>query len=598
MSPASLVARCALACLAVAACGGPFADAMKRGDQYAKAGLWDKAAAEYQTAQQVEPDNTDAAIKLRQARQKQSGDRLARGKSLMARGEVEAGLAVIQEAARLDPDSTDAQRALDDANQAALHRAEELLATPDAQNALGLTQLVLSGSPHDPRAKAMDGRVRDTLAERAYREAEQFLEDGKKGNALLAYAACVSVRPGFRDAKVQIGDVKLALARELTFHVVLDRFAAAGPGEQDLAARMKPDLVAQAFDDRLPLRVVTSAPPAARGVHVSGALSGYRFGPVRTASRNEQCDYVRGYDTVPNPLRASAERDVASAEQRLAQAERDVDQNQREVDRYQRDVDDRQKEQARYEADADRARADHERCMASAPKDASSPCSSERSRHESAQGSVQNQRSRVQSARDDLGRAREHVQRASEDRSRARQDVEDHQRRMRETPEMIQQPHHERENFTVEIRSIDAAVTLQLRAEALQDRARLLNDESFPQVVGPIRDEGWLARPATCPAQGKRIELPGEEALRGELVKRTIAALREKVRTIFESYRTRFLADARRHEASGAPEEAVESYVRYLLTGIKNIDPADGKQIGEFLQKTRGFGRIDLLGSL
>jgi hypothetical protein len=38
--------------------------------------------------------------------------------------------------------------------------------------------------------------------------------------------------------------------------------------------------------------------------------------------------------------------------------------------------------------------------------------------------------------------------------------------------------------------------------------------------------------------------------------------------------------------------------VRYLLTGIKNIDPGNARQIGEFLHKTRGFGRIDLLGSL
>jgi hypothetical protein len=67
---------------------------------------------------------------------------------------------------------------------------------------------------------------------------------------------------------------------------------------------------------------------------------------------------------------------------------------------------------------------------------------------------------------------------------------------------------------------------------------------------------------------------------------------------MYESYRTKFLADARRLEASGAPEDAVESYVRYLLTGIKNIDPKDSKQIGEFLRKTRGFGRIDLLGGL
>lgn len=601
MSLASRVARSAalVLALALAACGGAFADAMKRGDQYAAAGMWDKAAGEYQAAQRLEPDNADAAIKLRQMKQKQAGDRLARGNSLIARGEVEAGLAVIQEAARLDPDSTAAQRALDDANQAALARAEQLLATPEARRAFDLTQLVLAGSPRDPRARRMDDRVRDALAEKAYAEAEQFAQDGKKANALIAYAACTSFRPGYRDARAQIGDVKLALQRELTFHVVLDRFAAAGAGEQDLAARIKPELVAQAFDDRLPLRVVT-APPGrdARGVHVAGALSAYRFGPARTASRNDQCDYIRGYDTVPNPVRADHERDLGYAEQRLAQAEREVDQNQRDADRYQRDLDDKQKEQARYESDADRARADYERCMAGAPKDASSPCYSEKSRHESAQGYVQNQRSRVQSARDDLGRAHERVQRAGEDRSRARQEVEDHQRRMREIPETIQQPHHERENFPVEIRSIDAAVVLQLRAESLQDRALLLDGETFPQLVGPIRDEGWLARPATCPQQSKRISLPGEEALRGELVKLAIATLRDKVRTIYESYRTRFLADARPQEAGGAPEDAVESYVRYLLTGIKNIDPADARQIGEFLQKTRGFGRIDLLGSL
>jgi len=572
---------------------------MKRGDQYAQAGMWDKAAAEYQTAQRLEPDDTDAAIKLRQMKQKQAGDRLTRGKSLMARGEIEAGLAVIQEAARLDPDNTEAQRALDEANRHALERAEELLATPEAQRAFELTQLVLAGSPRDPRARTMDNRVRDALAARAYGQAEQFAEAGKKGNALIAYAACLSFRPGFRDAKVQIGDVKLALHSELTFHVVLDRFAAPGAGEQDLAARIKPELVAQAFDDRLPLRVVTAAPRAdARGVHVAGVLSGYRYGPVKVTTRHDSCEYVRGFDTVPNPARAEAERQVGYAEQRLAQVERDVDQSQREVDRYQRDVDDKQKEQARHEADADRARADHERCMASASKTSSSPCSSEKSHYDSAQSSVQNQRSRLQSSRDDLSRAREAVQRAGESRGRARQDVEERQHHMRDEPPTVQQPHYARENVAIETRTIDAAVILTLRAESLPGRAALLADEAFPQVIGPFHDEGWQARPATCPAQGKRINLPGEDALRGELVKLTIAALRDKLRTIYDSYRTRFLADARRQEASGAPEDAVESYVRYLLTGLKNIDPGDSKQIGEFLQKTRGFGRIDLLGSL
>jgi hypothetical protein len=236
--------------------------------------------------------------------------------------------------------------------------------------------------------------------------------------------------------------------------------------------------------------------------------------------------------------------------------------------------------------------------MANAPRTASSPCSSERSHYESEQSALQSERSRVQSAQQDLGRVRERVQGAAESRGRERQQVEDARRRMREVPATIQQPHVERETVPIEIRSIDAAVILQLRVESLRDRTPLVADETFPQMVGPIQDEGWLARPATCPSNGKRIALPGEDVLRGELVKHTIATLRDKLRTLYDSYRTRFLADARRQEASGAPEDAVESYVRYLMTGLRNIDPGDGKQIGEFLRKTRGFGRIDLLGSL
>lgn len=582
------------------ACGGPFRDAVKRGDRYAEAGMWDKAATEYQAALKLEPGDTDVTIKLKNVARKQSDERLARGKALMARGEIEAGLAVIQDAARLSPDNTEAQQALDRANQQALKRAEELLSTPDSRKSFELTQLVLAGSPNDPRAKAMDEQVRDALAEQSYGRAETFREDGKKGNALVEYAACETYRPGFRDAKVQIGDLKLQLEKELTFYVLLDRFAAASAGEQALSARMNPDLVGQAFDDRIPLRIVGALPAKdVRGVRVTGALSAYRFGPPKVARRNEQCEYIRGYDTVPNPRRADAERQVSYAEQRLASAERDVDSQQKDVDRYQRDVDDVLKEQARQEAEADRAREDYDRCTSSSSSSSSSsPCSSERSRYESEQRDVENMRSRVESAQGYLRSARDRMQSAAERRNSARRDVEDASRRMRDEPPTIQEPHRERENYSVEIRSIDATVTLTLHVETLLDKTTLLADEAFPQNIGPIADEGWLARPATCPAQGKRITLPNEAALRGELVKMTIATLREKVQAIHASYRTKFLADARRLEASGIPEEAVEAYVRYLLTGIKNIDPKDGKQIGEFLRKTRGFGRIDLLGGL
>src|SRR5262249_41019962 len=312
-------------CIA-AGCGGAFKDSVKRGDSYAQVGMWDKAAAEYQAALKLEPNDTDVQIKLRQVAQRQSGERLVRGKSLIARGEVEAGLSVIQEAAKLDPASTEAQRTLDDANQPALKMAEGLLGTPESTKAFDLTQLVLKGSPRDPRAKQMDDRVRDALAEEAYGRAEKFLTDKKRGNALIEFAACATYRPAFRDVKVQIGDVKLAIEKELTFYVVLDRFAAGTAGEQDNAARMQLDLIAQAFDDRLPLRVVASAPgKEARGVRMIGGLSAYRYGPQKIGTRNAECDYIKGYDTVPNPERARAEHALSDAEQRISQAEREVD---------------------------------------------------------------------------------------------------------------------------------------------------------------------------------------------------------------------------------------------------------------------------------
>ena len=586
--------------LMLAACGGPFRDAVKRGDQFANAGMWDKAAVEYQAALKIEPNDTDTQIKLRKVKEKQSGEALARGKALMARGEIEGGLAVIQQAAKLDPSNTDAQRSLDEANQAAIKKAEELLQTPQSHQAFVLTQLVLAGSPNDPRAKAMDEVVRDALAEQSYARAEKFHEAGKKGNALIELAACVTYRPGYRDAKVLIGDVKLQLQNELTFYVVLERFASAGGGEGDISGKLKPELVAQAFDDRIPLRVV-AAPPSktARGVRVAGALSAYRFGPARAATRNESCQYIRGYDTVPNPRRADAERNVASAEGRLASAERDADSAQKNVDSAQKDVDRYQGDVSKAQSEADRARESYDKCISnSSSSSSSSPCSSEKSNLDWKQRDVQSARDNYERVSRTLSGEREKVRSANERRSSARQDVERESQRMRSEPSTIQEPHHERENYQVEIRSIDATVTLKLRADALQGKTVLLDDESFPQVIKPIQDEGWLARPATCPRSGKRLALPNEATLRGELVKLTIATLREKVQTMYESYRTKFLADARRLEASGVPEDAVESYVRYLLTGIKNIDPKDSKQIGDFLRKTRGFGRIDLLGGL
>src|SRR5215204_4709507 len=112
-----------LLALTLAGCAGAYGKAVARGDDFAKAGLYEKAAAEYEAAMKLDPGEPEAQIKLKEVRRKMSGERLAKGNSLIQRCEIAAGLAALQEAARLDPDSADAQRALTDGNGKALSKA-------------------------------------------------------------------------------------------------------------------------------------------------------------------------------------------------------------------------------------------------------------------------------------------------------------------------------------------------------------------------------------------------------------------------------------------------------------------------------------------
>jgi len=566
--------------------------------------MWDKAAAEYEQALRLDPNDTDTAIKLKKVRAKMSGERLVRGRSLLQRGEIESGLAAIQEAARLDPQSAEVQKALTDANAAALARAEKLLEGPDPTRALAITTLVLKASPNDPRAREVDGRVRDTLAERAYARAEEFATAGKKGNALVEYAAAETYRPEYKDARLHIGELKLALRKELTFFVVLEPFAA-DPRAPDLSATLSPDLLAQSFDERLPLRVQRDAPrgvEGVRGVRLSGRFDGYSFDP-RKDTEPRTCQYICRTEMRPNPEHDRAEQAVASAERRLAQSEEEVERYQKDVDRYQHDVDEAQKEVMKQEEEADRARADYEKCRDRASQDtsnsSSNPCSSEQSRYESEQRDVDSARSRLSSPQGYLSSARDQLSRSSDSRSSARRDKDRELETMRTTPRNIEVPVSCDYNYNVSVHTIRAGVTVRMSVESLHEKSKVLDNEPFQYAV-QHKDETYPAQPGRCAevAQGKRLNLPSEKKVRQALVSKAIAGIREKVLGTYDRYRQRFLADARREEAAGLADEAVEAYVRYVLTGAKSIDPKDGKQIADFLSRTRGFGKLDQLGSL
>ena len=588
--------------LSLAACGGAYSEAIGRGDKFAEAGMWDKAAAEYEAAIKLEPTNPEGTIKLKEVQRRQAGELLARGKSLLQRGELEQALVVIQQAARFDPENVNAQKALTEVNAQVLAKAEELLAAHDARKAFELTTLILKGSPKDMRAKNVDGKVRDRLAEQSYTRAETFLKNGKTGNALMEFAACYSFRDNYRDAKLRIGEVKLLLQKELMFTVVLEKFADT-TSAKDLATSLSPELLGQGFKENLPLQVVKEAPAgkdAPRGVRVSGKFDAYTYVHDKN-KESRSCDYVCGSDTKPNPQYADVERGVADAERRLAQAEEEVARHQKEVDRYQKDVDDIQKDLTKEEAESDKARADLDRCRANQkPGDTnSSACSSEDSRAKSEQSQVESARNRLSSPQGNLSSARSRMQSSNDNKNRARQDKERDTERMRTTPRTIEIPRHCAHNYSVDVHTLKAQVVVQLTAENLQDKTRILENEPFEYKVAQ-RDEAFPAQSGRCSevAGGDALKLPTEKEVKQELVKQAIGGVREKVMATYERYRQRFLADARREEAAGLTDEAVEAYVRYLLTGPKSVDPKDGKQIGEFLAKTRGFGKLDLLGGL
>lgn len=585
--------------LALGGCGGAYGEAIARGDKFAEGGLWDKAAAEYEAAIKLDPNDPEAQVKLKEARRKQAGERLERGRALLRRGELAAGLAVIQEAARLDPDSTEAQKALTDANDAVLEEAEKLLADGKGVKAFELTSLVLKGSPRDPRARKVDGKVRDVLAEESYARAETFLAKKKPGNALVELAACVSYRADYRDAKLRLGEVKLALTNELLFFVVLDRFTDAGSGTRDMATTLSPELLGRSFDERLPLRVVKELPKGqegARGVHVAGAFADYTFDHKKNRV-GRSCDYVCGKDTKDNPEYANVERAVADAERRLATSEDQVSREQKEVDRYQKEVDRYQKDVDAATQELDKARAELDKCRGNKPEP--NACSSEQSRVDSKQSSLNTARNYLDSPKRSLESARDRMSSASDSRDSARRDKDSATERMRSTPRTIQVDRFCAHNYDVDVHELAAVVTVRLSIDNLLDKSKVLEGEAFPFRVAQ-KDETFGAQPGRCAevASGDPLTLPSEKEVKQALVSQAIGGVRDKVLGSYDRYRQRYLADARREEASGLADEAVEAYVRYVLLGAKGLDPKDGAAIGEFLQKTRGFGKVEALGEL
>jgi tetratricopeptide (TPR) repeat protein len=580
------------------ACGGAYADAIARGDKFAEAGQYDEAAAAYEEAMRIDPQDPDARIKLKEVRRKQSAERLKRAEALEERGELANALTLVQEAARFDPDSAAAQKALSRITNKVLDKAEELYAADKLREAFDLTTLVLKGAKNHPRAREIDDRVRNKLAERSFERARAMMEKDKLGTALVELAACITYRPDYPDAKLHFGQVKLKLEEQLRFSVVLDPFAGAGPNAPMIKA-LSPELLQQSFDERLLLKVVTQKPAdeaAARGIVVRGEFTDYAYDHSQK-KHSRSCDYQCGTDHKPNPKIQQLREELARADAEAGRNDEDIARKERDLVEAEKTLARAQEEEQKKQAEVDDARNRVDECRSRAQPGQSNPCSSEESTLRSRQSSLDSARSNTSRERDRAGRLREDVASTKSRKENARATRERVNQELLNTPEQIEVPRYCPHNYQVEQHVVQAKVVLKLTMDQLGEQKAIVSGEPFKYDAG-ASDETFPAQAGRCAeiAGGNPLQLPDEKTLRQQLMTKVVRDLRGKIIASYDAYRRGFLAAARRHEAAGLTDEATEAYVRYVLTGPHQLK--DKKKLADFFQKTSGIGKLDALWSL
>jgi tetratricopeptide (TPR) repeat protein len=584
--------------IALLGCGGAYAEAIARGNQFADAAQWDEAAAAYEEAMRIDPEDPEAKIKLKEVRRKQSAERLQRAKALEARGELAQALAMVQQAAKFDDSNVEAQKALTRITEAVLDKAQKLYKKEKLRDAFELTSLVLKGAKNHPRARELDDRVRSALAEKSFERAKAFMDKDKMGNAMVELAACLTYRADYPDAKLHFGQVKLKLEQQLRFTVVLDKFK--GDGRSVAMTRvLNPDLLQQSIDERLLLSVVDKKPTGddlPNGVVLHGAFADYQFNSSNDKAERS-CDYVCGKTERHNPEIDRLRGQLGQAESELSRVQGDVSRKEQDLLKAEQKVTKEEQEAQGKQADVDKARQRVDDCRAKAPPEKSSPCNSEDSNLRSKQSYLDSARRDVDSARRDVARYRSDVQSIKSRTDNARRTIEQTNSKLKTTPTKIYVDKICPHRYQVTKHKVWANLTVKLSVDELGEDKSIISNQPFKYDT-VAADESFAAQQGRCReiASGNPKELPSEKDLRKTLTTKIIKDLRKKVLASYDAYRRSFLTAARRHEAAGLTDQATEAYVRYVLTGPHQLE--DKKKLGDFFNKTKGIGKLDSLWSL
>jgi len=570
--------------LTLCACGGPFANAMKRGDEYMQAGMWDQAAAAYTEATRFDPADSHAVVKLSEARRRQSAQRMAQANATAARQDFRGALQLGGQALSLDPNNLEHQRQFNVIVEAAVQFASSAAQRGDSQQALDVANLVLQFAPQHAGAHAIASQVHQRLADDRFARANFYLQKGLRGNAIVELSACLDHVPSYPNARERKRDAYAALRRELVVRIGL----LPNPAEDEfkLAELVSTSRIAGALNTAWPIEVIDQPDPATTLV-LSGGSIRLSFNRDRQ-SVSRPCDYVCGVDHQPNPEHARAERTVADAERRVAAEEEDAARLENDVSRHQRGVDEAERDVTRAESDLDRARKDLASCRHRHDQ-GKGACRSEHDRVDAEQRDLEQMRHRLESPRQRLIQSREqwgHARERVHGASRARNDALE---RMRSTPRTIEVDRTCSSTYPAERHIQAGRLTLDLTLDDAASGRPFVSLRSRQFDVERVW-ETYRAQPGRCPSagQGPPAVLPSDQDLRRDLEGKLLADVAGHVQAYVTQRLSALRAQAAGAEADGRIDDAIEGYVRYLMGGGLPSDDAVRRHIDELLMRARG----------
>lgn len=547
-----------------AACVSRFDAAMDAGRALAASADWDAAAAEFERAHQLDPDDTEAWDLLMEARRNQARVRVAASKVAMHEQRFVDAYRLAREARAHDPGSTDAQE-VERASRALLVGAIQTRLDGRPREALVLARELLRYDPEAADAKALFADARDRTAAAATARGEALERSGQQAAAWLSYAEAVNLLGASAPAKPRMDAVQGSLVDASTFYVLMGTFNG-DPSARDLGAQVGPADFGRGLDPSL-LLVVTSTPlPDAtkdrfRGVRLGGAFQNYAFN--RSLRReNAACDYVCGYDTVANPQRPGAEDGVRAARRDATRAEGQLARTQREfrVVEERRIAAEREVETARFAA-----RTAEDR-LATCKRDPQAQCQQEQLAADFARTAQRRAEDEQANAASAASLARSALDGADNAVRRARDELDAAQRRLDGTPAFVDVPRTCTFNYEKRFAAEEASVELALQGEGLYDTTLVLDET----VRGRQRAEdlGYDAAPGRCAevAEGDPLRLPGEPALRANALESAIAGARKVILKSYEAYRTDLANEQRRAETAADAASALRAAVGRALT--------------------------------